>query len=45
MNSFVEWCIIGSTITGWVSLALLVIVEDKLSEIKREISRLKKNGE
>ena len=37
-----EWCIIASSRAGYVNLAFLVIVDNKLREIKREISKLKK---
>ena len=42
MNGFIEWCIIASTIAGYVNLALLVFIDNNLDEIKREISKLKK---
>ena len=42
MNGFMEWCIIASALAGYVNLAFLVIIDNKLREIKREISKLKK---
>ncbi len=42
MNGFIEWCIIASAILGYVNFAFLVIVNNKFCEMKREISRLKK---
>lgn len=42
MNGFIEWCIIASAIVGYVNFAFLVIIDNKLREIKRDISKLKK---
>lgn len=42
MNGFVEWCIIASALVGYVNFAFSVIIDNKLREIKREISKLKK---
>ena len=42
MNGFIEWCIIASAFVGYVNFAFLVIVDNKLREIKRETSSLKK---
>ena len=42
MNGFIEWCIIASVLTGYVNFAFLVIINNNLREIKREISSLKK---
>lgn len=42
MNSFLEWGIICSAGVGFVNYAILLIIESKLNEIKREISRLEK---
>lgn len=42
MSGFIEWCIIASTILGFINFAFLVIVDNKFCEIKGEISRLKK---
>lgn len=42
MNGFIEWCIIASALVGYVNSAFLVIIDNKLREIKGEISRLKK---
>ena len=42
MNGFITWCIISSALVGYINLAFLLIIDDKLREIKREISKLKK---
>jgi hypothetical protein len=42
MNGFIEWCIIASALVGYVNWAFLVIIDNKLREIKIETSRLKK---
>ena len=42
MNGFIEWCIIASAIVGYANFAFLVIIDNKLREIKRDISKLKK---
>ena len=42
MNGFLEWCIICSGLIGFVNYAILLIIESKLNEIKRKISRLEK---
>ena len=42
MNGFEIWCIIASALTGYVNFAFLIIIDNKLRELKREISRLKK---
>lgn len=42
MNGFMEWCIIASALAGYVNFAFLVIIDNKLREINREISKLKK---
>ena len=41
MNIFIEWCIIASVLVCYVNFAFLVIIDNKLREIKIEISRLK----
>lgn len=42
MSGFMEWCIVASAIVGYVNLAFLIIIDNKLREIKSEISKLKK---
>ena len=42
MNGFIAWCIVASMIAGYFNLAFLLIIVNKLCEIKSEISRLKK---
>ena len=42
MNNFIEWCIIASAFVGFVNFAFLVIIDDKLREIKRGTSREEK---
>lgn len=42
MNGIIEWCIIASALTGYVNFAFLVIIDNKLREIKRGTSRAKK---
>lgn len=42
MNGFIEWCIVASMVAGYFNLAFLVIIDNKLNEIKREILKLKK---
>jgi hypothetical protein len=42
MNGFIEWCIISSLIVGFINFVLLLNIDNKLCEIKREISKLKK---
>lgn len=42
MNGFMEWCIIASAFVGYVNFTFLVIIDNKLCEIKREISKPKK---
>ena len=42
MNGFLELCIIASAIMSYVNLGFLCIIDNKLREIKSEISRLKK---
>ena len=42
MNGFIEWCIIASALAGYVNFAFLVIIDNNLREIKRGISRAKK---
>ena len=42
MNGFIEWCITASLIVGFVNFAFLVKIDNKLCEIKREISSSKK---
>lgn len=43
MNGFMEWCIIASAVVGYANFAFLVIIDNKLREIKRKISKLKKD--
>jgi hypothetical protein len=42
MKDFIEWCITACAIMGFVNFAFLLIIDNKVSEIKREISKLKK---
>ena len=42
MNGFLEWCIVASAILAYVNFGFLCIIDNKLREIKSEISRLKK---
>ena len=42
MNGFMEWCIISSAVVGYANFAFLVIIDNKLREIKRYMSKLKK---
>lgn len=42
MSIFIEWCIFASAITGYVNFSLLIIIYEKLREIKSETSKLKK---
>ena len=42
MNNFMEFCIIASAFTGYATFVLVYIMFDKLREIEREISMLKK---
>ena len=42
MNEFIEGCIIASAIVGYVNFSFLVIIDNKLREIKRYMSKLKK---
>ena len=42
MSVFVECCVISAAISGIINYAFLVIIADKLREIKIEISRLEK---
>lgn len=41
MSDFIEWCIVASAITGYVNFVFLVIIDNKLREIKRETSKEK----
>lgn len=43
MNGFMEWCIIASAVVGYANFAFLVIIDNKLREINRKISKLKKD--
>ena len=42
MNEFIEGCIIASAMVGYVNFAFLVIIDNKLREIKRYMSKIKK---
>lgn len=42
MNDFIEFCIVASAFAGFVNFAFVIIIDNNLREIKREISRLKK---
>ena len=42
MNEFIEGCIIASAMVGYVNFAFLVIIDNKLREIKRYVSKIKK---
>ena len=41
MSYIIKWFIITSAVVGLVNFAYLVIIDEKLREIKREISRVK----
>ena len=42
MNEFIEGCIVASAIVGYVNFAFLVTIDNKFREIKRYMSKLKK---
>lgn len=42
MIGFMEVCIFASALAGYINFALLIIIDEKLREIKCETSKLKK---
>ena len=41
----IAWCSIASAVMGFVNFACLTIINDKLSEIKTELLKFKKEKE